>query len=82
MDQNEYVKCEFSYIDEFGQESRMVKTISTNILHDVITPFALLVDEFKSFMVGAGFLQSQVNKIQFVEDEDDDDNNWMSDAVI
>lgn len=56
------LKIEFSYIDEFGQESKLSKTITEDNL-EVITPFDLLLEQFKCFLIGAGFDQEQVSAI-------------------
>jgi len=62
------LKIDFAFTDEFGQESRLTKTFTDAVLeHGSYLEF--LVDEFKHFMLGAGFSQKTVDKIQIVEEK-------------
>jgi hypothetical protein len=61
------VKIDFSYIDEFGEESRLIKTFTDSIFIEQTT-LEFLVNEFKLFLIGAGYSQDQVDEIQIVED--------------
>jgi len=54
--------------DEFGQESRLIKTFTTSVL-EVTDSFNLLLDEFIRFMKSAGFSENEANKIRYVEEE-------------
>jgi hypothetical protein len=61
------VKTDFTYTDEFGEESRLTKLFTNSIFIEQ-TPFEFLVNEFKLFLLGAGFGQENVDRIQIVED--------------
>lgn len=60
------LKINFSYTDEFGQESSMVKTFTHEVL-EVEDTFYLLVDEFKKFLISSGFSSEHVDQIQIIE---------------
>jgi len=62
------VKIDFSFTDEFGQESRLTKTI-LKVDYNIQTQLELLVEEFKCFMMSAGFSPEQFELIQIVEEE-------------
>jgi hypothetical protein len=66
MEKREYVELYFSYTDEYGQESKLSKTISNVYLEDGTMPF--LLDEFKKFLLGAGFAYKQVQYIKYEEE--------------
>ncbi len=61
------IKIDFSYVDEFGQESRLIKTYTDAVFLDQ-SQFEVLVSEFKLFMLAAGYFQETVNTIQIIED--------------
>lgn len=61
------LKIDFSFTDEFGQESRLIRTFTDAVLVDR-SQFEFLVDEFKSFLIAAGYLSEMIDKIQIVED--------------
>lgn len=68
MDENRIImETRFGYTDEFGQSADVKKTFDFESFEDGMT-INLLVDEFKLFLLGAGFMPEQVDKIQFVED--------------
>lgn len=56
------LKIDFSYTDEFGQESRMVKTFDPCVL-EVSDTLNFLVDEFKLFLFSQGFSRGLVKKV-------------------
>jgi len=60
------VLIDFKYIDEFGQESRMIKTFDPCIFQ-CNKNFKILVEEFKIFMTTLGF--SNVDRIQIVKND-------------
>ena len=62
------VKIDFSYTDEYGQESRLTKTI-LKVDSNIQTQLELLVEEFKCFMMSVGFSPKTVELIQIVEEE-------------
>ena len=62
------VKIDFSFTDEFGQESRLTKTI-LKVDYNIQTQLELLVEEFKCFLMGVGFSPDIVEMIQIVEEE-------------
>jgi len=62
------VKINFSYTDEFSQESTMVKTFEDSVF-EVTDTFNLLVDNFKSFLSAAGFTQKLIDTIQIQKEE-------------
>ena len=62
------VKIDFSFTDELGQESRLTKTI-LKVDSNIQTQLELLVEEFKCFMMSAGFSPETVELIQIVEEE-------------
>ena len=61
------LKYEFSYTDEFDQETRVNFTISSDIF-SMSTALELLVEQFKKFMLAAGFHPEHVNMIDIIED--------------
>jgi len=61
------LKIDFAFIDEFGQESRVIKTFTTAIFLDQ-TQLEFLVSEFKMFLIASGYLPKMVNMIQIVEE--------------
>lgn len=63
MEEKEYVELSFSYTDEFGQENKLSKTFSSVYLEDGTITF--LLDEFKKFLLGAGFALKQVQCIKY-----------------
>ena len=62
MDDNKYIKLNFTYIDEFDQESTLNKTLSTCVFEDT-DELEVLLDEFKLFLIGSGFSNRLVDKI-------------------
>lgn len=65
----EKIYTDFSYTDEFGQTSRLTKDYNRCVLEDT-TPLEFLVEEFKNFLLAAGYLPSQVDSLQFVEKQE------------
>jgi hypothetical protein len=61
------VRAEFSYTDEFGQESHVVKTFTEDYIES-IGSFYMLIEEFKLFLAMAGYTRDLVDQIQIVED--------------
>lgn len=66
MEENQ-LKLKFSYTDEFGQTTEMNKSINTSIL-ECCGELYFMVDQFKEFLLGAGFSQDLVNTIQILEE--------------
>ena len=66
MEENK-VKVDFAYTDEFGNESRLAKSFTEGSIMG--TNLEFLVDEFKYFLLAAGFGQSTVDCVQIVEEE-------------
>ena len=65
---DQQIKIDFSYTDEFGQESRVIKNFTDACLIDRDS-LEFLVDEFKLFLIASGFNAEYVNsKIQLVEE--------------
>lgn len=67
MEEN-IMKIDFAFTDEFGNESRLTKSFTEGSSMD--TDLSFLVDEFKYFLLGIGFAQNTVDCIQIVEDEE------------
>ena len=61
------IKTMFGYVDEFGQEIKSEKTFDSEAYEDGIT-MDFLVNEFKLFLLGAGYPPENVAKIQYNED--------------
>jgi len=61
------VKIDFSYIDEFNNENRLIKTLM-KVDSGIQTQLELLVEEFKCFLMGTGFSPETVEMIQIVEE--------------
>jgi len=61
------VKIDFSYTDEYGQESRLTKTI-LKVDSNIQTQLEFLVEEFKCFLMGNGFPPDIVEMIQIIEE--------------
>lgn len=67
LESNNEVTVSFSYTDEFGQLSECKKSFNDDALPDGVTlPF--LIEQFKCFLLGAGFAPSSVDKIEYNED--------------
>jgi hypothetical protein len=62
------IKIDFSFTNEFGEESRLTKTFTNSVLFDR-NEFEFLVEEFKLFMLASGYGESDVNSIKIVEEE-------------
>ena len=60
------LKINFSFQNEFGNETNVMKTFDESFVEDT-TEFYFLVDEFKLFLLSCGFAQGTVDKIT-VED--------------
>ena len=56
------LKINYSYTDEFGQESMLQKTF-TDIVLEHCSALELLADEFKLFLLSAGFSRDEVDRI-------------------
>ena len=63
------VKIDFAYIDEFNNESRLIKTLM-KVDSEIQTQLELLVEEFKCFLMSVGFSPNTVEMIQIVEELD------------
>jgi len=61
------VKIDFAYIDEFNNESRLIKTLM-KVDSEIQTQIELLVEEFKCFLMGVGFSHNTVEMIQIIEE--------------
>ena len=61
------VKIDFAYTDEFGNENRLIKTLM-KVDFEFQTQLELLVEEFKCFVMSAGFSPNTVEMIQIVEE--------------
>ena len=59
----------FKYIDEFGQASSLEKDMNICVLEDTYT-VDLLLEQFKCFLLSAGFLNSQIDDIQIFTKEE------------
>ena len=64
--ENSPIKIDFSYTDEFGQESRLTKSFNESVFVDR-TGLEFLVDEFKLFLLVAGYCESNVNSVKIVD---------------
>lgn len=60
--EEQMLKVEFAYTDEFNQESRVIKTLTQAVLEGQNT-LEMLVNEFKSFLLASGFSNEDVSKI-------------------
>ena len=60
------LKIDFAFTDEFGQESRLVKTVTTAVFIEK-NQFEFLVDEFKLFLIASGYSPETVDAIQIIE---------------
>jgi len=61
------VKIDFAYTDEYGQESRLTKTI-LKVNSNIQTQLEFLIEEFKYFLMGVGISPDIVEMIQIVEE--------------
>ena len=61
------VEIGFRTVDEFGQVVETNKSFDVAGYPDGLT-LDLLLDEFKLFLLGSGYTQSQVDKIVMVEE--------------
>ena len=62
------LKIDYAFTDEYGQESRLIKTVTTAVFIDK-NQFEFLVDEFKHFMIAMGYSPETVDAIQIVEND-------------
>jgi len=62
------ITTDFAYTDEFNEETRLRKTFTQTVLIDN-TPLEFIVEEFKKFLLGAGFSDSSVEKIVILDEE-------------
>ncbi len=69
-DDKEFVYMEFMFIDEFGQESRMKKSITSSTFGQDMFPAEELLLEFKNFLIASGFSNSEVDRIKYIDDRD------------
>jgi hypothetical protein len=60
------LKLTFSFTDEFGQETTLNKTFTTDVYET--TQLGLLFDEFKNFLIAAGHSKENVDQIRFFEE--------------
>jgi hypothetical protein len=60
------IKVSFNYTDEFNQVSEMSKTYDNTVL-EISSPFEILVEEFKLFLLGAGYSQKLVDTIALLD---------------
>ena len=60
------LKIDFAFTDEFGQESRLIKTVTNAVFIDK-NQFEFLVDEFKLFLIASGYSPETVDAIQIIE---------------
>ena len=60
------MKIDFSFTDEFGQETRLIKNVTTAVFLEK-NQFEFLVDEFKLFLIALGYSPETVNAIRIVE---------------
>jgi hypothetical protein len=65
MEGNYDLKIDFSFTDEFDQESRVVKNFKT---YGDRTQSEFLVEKFKLFLLACGHSVETVDKIQIVEE--------------
>lgn len=66
MEEDNMINIEFSYTDEYGQESITKKTFTQSVF-ETTTTLDLLVDEFKLFLLSMGHSRENVDKIQIIE---------------
>jgi len=69
MEEN-MLKTSFSYTDEFGQISILEKTFTQDTL-EITNTFDFLLEEFRCFLLASGFSSCNVDKIQYIDDEED-----------
>lgn len=68
MNENQNVVIKFSFTDSFGNKSKLQKTLTPDCVGDT-SELDLLLDNFKLFLIAAGYSQEQVNGIQRAEPE-------------
>lgn len=61
-------KIDFTYVDEFDNETRLQKTINDAEIK-LTSEFEALFNKCKDFMIACGFSQDAVNAIQITEEE-------------
>lgn len=62
------IKIDFSYTDEFGQQTRLAKTYTDAVLMDQ-EHIGFLLEEFKMFLQSMGYSYKVVNQIKFVDED-------------
>ncbi len=58
-------KIDFSYINEFGSETRLIKTFNG---YEDQSELDLLLEFFKSFMISAGWHPDTIDKIDYIDE--------------
>lgn len=67
--EKEYIETHFKYTDEFGEITELRKTHTASVQDDDDTFF--LMEEFKLFLSSCGYAQNWVDKVQYVEDDEE-----------
>jgi hypothetical protein len=67
MGTREHIETSFKYIDEFGNVTELNKTHPPERTNDGGSYF--LFEEFKLFLTSCGFHEKWVNKVQYIEDD-------------
>lgn len=68
--EQEKILTDFRLVDEFGNETRLVKETTIGGTENGIDAY-FLYGEFIKFLQAAGFGESTVSKIQYVDDEEE-----------
>ena len=63
---NRYVSIDFSYTDEYEEETRLCKVVSNDYLGE--TQLGVLNELYKSFLLAAGFTYLGDKRIEFVDE--------------
>lgn len=69
-DMKEFVYVEFMFTDEFGQESRMKKSLTSSTFGQDMFPAEELLLEFKNFLIASGFFNNEIDRIKYVDDRE------------
>jgi len=64
------LKVNFSFTDEHNQTTTINKTVNECVLECYDGTMSFLLDQFKEFLLGSGFSETNVNAITIVEQQD------------
>ena len=71
MEAKNVTKIGFMFQDEFGNLTELKKEIS-DPMYEMIHPLEFMLENFQEFLLALGYHSNTVDKIQIVEDDDEE----------